>query len=143
MRKNYSEFGRKFEFRSWLSYYNCKLDVNKVTTNQIVCNSIFIIYSKKGTWIVHEQLLTWKITFVENSRKLNQVILILRTEFKGSMEPNNFKMLFSIKNQKFMMLYASCTFGWPKNPSSTWNIDTAGYYWKRLLGNNQPCQYFM
>ena len=36
--------------------YNCKLDVNKVTTNQIVCNSISIIYSKKGTWIVHEQL---------------------------------------------------------------------------------------
>ena len=27
---------------------------------------------------------------------------------------------------------ASYTFGWPKNPFSTWNIDTAGIYWKCL-----------
>ena len=49
-----------------------------------------------------------------------------------STEPNISRMLFSINNQK-MMLQASCTFGWPNNLSSTWNIDTAGYSWKRLF----------
>ena len=33
-----------------------------------------------------------------------------------SMEPNIFRMLFSLKNQKVMMLEASCTLGWPKKP---------------------------
>ena len=32
-------------------------------------------------------------------------------------------------NQKFMMLWASCTFGGQKNLFSPWNIDTAGYYY--------------
>ena len=36
-----------------------------------------------------------------------------------STEPNIFRMLFSIKNKKF---------GYPKNWSSTWNIDTSGYH---------------
>ena len=49
-----------------------------------------------------------------------------------SMEPNFFSMLFSFKNQKFMMLWASCFFGGPKNLFSPWIIDMAGYYWKPL-----------
>ena len=57
-----------------------------------------------------------------------------------STEPNIFRMLFSIKNQKNMMLYI----WWTKNPvfsmkywqgwlllkTPSWNIDTAVYHWK-------------
>ena len=33
-----------------------------------------------------------------------------------STEPNIFRMLLSIKNQKFMMIWASCTFGQKNHP---------------------------
>ena len=49
-----------------------------------------------------------------------------------SIEPNIFRMLFSIKNKKIRCCKPPEPLVGPKNPSSPWNIDTPGYYWKHL-----------
>ena len=56
----------------------------------------------------------------------------LRIEVRGDFKIHGTKYFQNaVFHQKSMMFYASCTFGWPNIPSSTWNVDTDGYYWKR------------
>ena len=63
----------------------------------------------------------------KNNIYILKLVFLLRTEvILTSTEPNIFRMLFFIKNQTFVMLQASCTFGGTKKKSSPWNIDTAG-----------------
>ena len=47
-----------------------------------------------------------------------------------STEPNFLQCCFPSKIKQIWCCKPSCTFGRPKNLSSTWNIDMAVYYWK-------------